>query len=84
MSVSSNDVDGTVGLTTPMLNDGERSGQTLEPHEKQPEPTVFDLALDIDTKSKQFLQTMSLNEDAINQRLDRIGERIAAVRKRTS
>lgn len=89
MSVSSSEVDetnATIGLTTPMLNDGERfhdaqAKQSSQEPKDHPDSTVFDIALDIDAKTKQLLQMLGDNELAINERLDRINDRIANVKK---
>lgn len=91
MSRSSSEVEetnATVGLTTPMLNDGERfnnarSEQVQNANKEHTDSTVFDIALDIDAKTKQLLQSMQENEKAIDERLEQMTSRIKNLKQYT-
>lgn len=72
----------TTGLTTNNLLDGVVK-EAQDTGSKAKNGTVFEIALEIDSKVKEFMQDLENNDREIANRMDKISKEIGKIRSKT-
>lgn len=80
MSGEITDTVPTVGLNTQQLSNGEMSNDKVETGKSEPSNTIFDIAQEIELKTKELLQAIEKNDTVVEGSLEKVSDRLKQVR----